>query len=253
MEEFVAGLDGGEDHDCEAEDDACIGWDFVFEVFLGELEIAHGGEDVGHEGGCGGADELEDGAEVAGEEGDGHAGADKEGGGDDVFFSGVLGWVRPVIGEDDLSTDEDLEGEGSDHVEAEAEPGDVSHYVIAWEGVEDVAFGLILEDEEPAHTHDHAEAHGDACAPMGDPGKAVKGGRLERLEDHERVVVTDEGEGDDGDALEDAAVDGEEGEGELALAVVDCRASDHDREDDDGHRHHRQRAGLCKLRDATIE
>ena len=50
-----------------------------------------------------------------------------------------LAW-EPVV-EDDLAADEGFEREGGEHVEAEAEAGDVDHRAVGGEVVEDVALG----------------------------------------------------------------------------------------------------------------
>lgn len=80
-----------------------------------EIDEAQGRQDVRERAGGGGADELEDDADVAGEEGDGH-GADDEGGGEDDVAVGLVGFGWEVVFGHYLAADETLEGEGGEHV-----------------------------------------------------------------------------------------------------------------------------------------
>ncbi|KAM0134030.1 hypothetical protein ACHAP3_005747 [Botrytis cinerea] len=72
-------------------------------------------------------------------------GADDEGGGEDEMQMHVE-WVagEPVV-EHDFATDECFEREGGEHVETEAETGEVDEGVCGGEVVEDVAEGFGTE------------------------------------------------------------------------------------------------------------
>ena len=62
-----------------------------------------------------GAHELENDAQVAGEQGGRHGGHDERGGEDEVPV-GVVGFVGEVVGSHYFAADEAFEGEGGDHV-----------------------------------------------------------------------------------------------------------------------------------------
>ncbi|QSZ31574.1 hypothetical protein DSL72_001141 [Monilinia vaccinii-corymbosi] len=94
--------------------------------------------------GARGADELKDGAEVAGYEAQGHGAHDERGGEDQVQVH-VEGFVVEPVVEHDLAADEGFEGEGREHVEAEAEAGEVDERVGGGEVVEHVAEGVGAE------------------------------------------------------------------------------------------------------------
>lgn len=53
----------------------------------------------------------------------------------------------------DLPADKAFERQGSEHVEAKTEAGDVDDYVIGREVVEDIAFGHGAEGEEAGDSH----------------------------------------------------------------------------------------------------
>ena len=94
---------------------------------------------------------------------------------------GVPGLVRePVVGHD-FAADKGFEGEGGEHVEAEAavcvlvrekqKMGEwdcvqaryVDHDVIVWEVVEHVAHSLVAECEKAGEGHGKACDHRDEC------------------------------------------------------------------------------------------
>lgn len=81
---------------------------------------------------------------------------------------------EPVV-EHDLAADEGLEGQGGEHVETEAEPGNVHHDVVTREVVEDVTFGERAEGEEAGEGHGEAGYHGDGGAEVCHPGETVHG------------------------------------------------------------------------------
>ena len=87
--------------------------------------------------------------------------------------------AREVVVEHDLAADEGLEGQGGEHVEAEAQAGHVDHDVVAGEIVEHVADGLVAKGEEARERHEHAGEHGDARRVVGYLGEAVDGRGLE--------------------------------------------------------------------------
>lgn len=109
-----------------------------------------------------------------------------------------------------LPADEALEGEGSQHVEAEAESGDLHNdRPVDGEVVEDVASGEGAEGEEPGEGHGEASEEGDERAVMRDGGEAVHCWGSEGAVDEEGVVMADECEGDDSNGLKEAVVDEE--------------------------------------------
>lgn len=85
---------------------------------------------------------------------------------------------EPVI-QHDFATDESFEREGGEHVEAEAEPGNVYHGIVGGEVVEDVALRERAEGEEAGEGHEEAGEHGDGGTVVRDAGEAVDGGRFE--------------------------------------------------------------------------
>lgn len=93
----------------------------------------------------------------------------------------------------DLAADESLEGHGGEHVEAEAEAGDVDHGVVAAEIVEHVAEGLVAEDEKAGQRHDEAGHGGGSHGVVRHAGEVVNCRGFEGAVDEEGVVVADEG------------------------------------------------------------
>lgn len=63
-----------------------------------------------------------------------------------------------------LPTDETFKWQGSKHVKAKAESGDVDEDVVGGEIVEDVAFGEGAEGEEAGERHGEAGEHADGGA-----------------------------------------------------------------------------------------
>ena len=105
----------------------------------------------------------------------------------------VPGFVRePVVGHD-FAADERFEGEGGEHVEAEAAIrvlvrklekiggyGDiqaryVDHDVVAGEVIKYITHGLVAECEESGEGHGEACNHRDERRVMCDPSEAVHG------------------------------------------------------------------------------
>lgn len=82
---------------------------------LRQIHKAQRRENVGERAGGRGADELEDDADVAGDEGDGHGGDDERGGEDEVAV-GLVRLVGEVVFGHDFAADEAFEGEGGEHV-----------------------------------------------------------------------------------------------------------------------------------------
>ena len=85
---------------------------------LRQLHKTQRRQNVRQRAGGRGADEFEDDAQVAGDEG-GHHGGDDERGGEDQVAVGLVGLVREVVGGHDFAADEAFEGESGDHVQAE--------------------------------------------------------------------------------------------------------------------------------------
>ena len=81
-----------------------------------------------------------------------------------VRLVGFLG--EPVIVHD-LPTHKAFEGQGSEHVEAKAEAGDIDDYIIRREVVEDVAFGHGAEGDEAGEGHGKACEHADGGTVVG--------------------------------------------------------------------------------------
>lgn len=74
-----------------------------------------------------------------------------------------------------LPADEAFERQGGEHVEAEAESGDVDQDVIGGEVIEDVSLCVGAEGEETGEGHGEAGEHADAGAVVGYEGEAVEG------------------------------------------------------------------------------
>lgn len=74
-----------------------------------------------------------------------------------------------------LPADEAFEGEGGEHVEAEAESGDVDEDVVGGEVVEDVSLGEGAEGEEAGEGHGEAGEHADGGAVVGYERETVEG------------------------------------------------------------------------------
>lgn len=106
---------------------------------------------------------------------------------------GIEGLVGEPESDHDVAADEALERERRDHVEAEAEAGDVDHEVVGGEVVEHVALGGGPEGEEAGEGHGETGEHGDGGGVVGDAGEAVESGFAEGAVDEEGVVVADEG------------------------------------------------------------
>jgi len=148
----------------------------------------------------------------------------------------------------DLPTDKGLERQGSQHVQAEAEAGHVDEEPVRGEVVEHVALSVGAEGEEAGKGHDQAREHGHAGRPVGDAGEAVEGGLAQRAVDEERVVMADEGKGDDADGLEDAGCDQEQAAQGAAVVAGDADALGDDGDDDYEHADQREGAGFGELR-----
>ncbi|KAF4625824.1 hypothetical protein G7Y89_g12339 [Cudoniella acicularis] len=86
------------------------------------------------------ANKLENSAQITGDERERH-GANDERGREDEMQVHVEGFVGEPVIEHDFAADEGFEGEGGEHVEAEAEAGDVHHGAVCGEVVEDVSLG----------------------------------------------------------------------------------------------------------------
>ena len=79
----------------------------------------------------------------------------------------------------DLAADEAFERQGGEHVEAEAEAGNVDEDVVGGEVVQDVALGQGAEGKEAGQGHGEAGEHADGGAVVSDEGEAVEGRRAE--------------------------------------------------------------------------
>lgn len=183
------GLDETDEHDGGAKGDGGHG-SIGLPGARGELDIAQRGQDVSEGAGAGGADELEEGAKIAGEQADEHGGEHEGRRVEDVEVHVERGvWVE--VGKDDFATDESFEGQGGEHVEAETETGNVDHGVCGRKVVEHVALREGAKGEEAAKGHESAGNHGDEGAVVRDASKAINGRRLEGSVDEEGVVVAD--------------------------------------------------------------
>ena len=86
---------------------------------LRQFDKAHGRENVCERAGRGSADELKDDTEVAGEQRKSHGGCDERSGEDHVAI--VVEWLeRVIVQRHDLAADKGFEGQGREHVQAEA-------------------------------------------------------------------------------------------------------------------------------------
>lgn len=85
---------------------------------------------------------------------------------------------EPVV-EHDLPTDKGFQRQSGEHVQPEAEAGDVDHGVVGGEVVEDVSEGAVAESQEADEGHEETGDHGDAGGDVGDEGEAVDGGGFE--------------------------------------------------------------------------
>jgi len=171
-----------------------------------ELDVTQRRQDIRERTRARRANQLKHSAEIADQQTDKHA-RDDEGRTDSDMEGGTDLLALAEVVEEDFAADEGLEGEGGEHVEAEAEAGEVDEGVGGGEVVEDVALGFVAEGEEAGEGHGEAGEEGDEGADVRDEGEAVQGWGFEGAVDEEGVVVADECEGDDTDGLENAAVD----------------------------------------------
>jgi hypothetical protein len=92
----------------------------------------------------------------------------------------MIGLLRKPEIVHDLPTHKAFEGEGGEHVEAEAETGDLDDDVAGGgKVVEDVAFCGGPKGEEAGEGHDEAGDEGGGGAVVGYKGEAVDGGLFE--------------------------------------------------------------------------
>ncbi len=154
-------------------------------------EVAERRQDVGQGARARGADQLKHRAQIAGDEADADRAQHQRRGEDEVAVR-LVGLLREPVVVHHLPAHEALEGQGSEHVEAEAEARDVDQDVVGGEVVEHVALGQGAEAEEAGQSHAEAGEHADAGAVMRYEGKAVDRWSAEGAVDQQRVVVADE-------------------------------------------------------------
>jgi len=174
---------------------------------------------------------------------------------------------RVVVVFHDFATDEAFERQRGQHIQAEAEAGDVDEEVVGGEVVEDVALCQIAKGEEAGESHGEAGEHGDCGGVVRYAGEAVNRWFLEGAVDEQAVVIwvsgfsshclalfclvfwavvvmmqvwwmlrtADKGKGDDAYGLEHARVDEERAADATAQLRGSLCAFYNDGEDDDEH------------------
>lgn len=103
----------------------------------------------------------------------------------------VEGLIREEVSHHNLAANKSLEGQCSEHVEAEAQTGNVDHGVVRGEVVQHISKCLVAKGEKSTESHDQTSEHGDGGRVVGDAGEVVDSRGFEGSVDEEGIVVAD--------------------------------------------------------------